>query len=212
MTLLTHHCSKVSLLICFFLVSIPSITFSNENISFTPNLIVDLKKSSYKSFKNGKESIILRSENGNINLENQNLHFYDNVEGQFTYNGKIFNLRTQNLISNLKEKSILSKERTFFKGNNIEIASSSLEISKIPAEGIKIIFREADLDQINDGLRIDKGKANKIEFFIEKDLMLMQGNAEFYEGNMRIISDEIHYSIEEDRVLKSVNAKIINTR
>ena len=193
-------------------MSIPSITFSNENISFTPNLIVDLKKSSYKSFKNGKESIILRSENGNINLENQNLHFYDNVEGQFTYNGKIFNLRTQNLISNLKEKSILSKERTFFKGNNIEIASSSLEISKIPAEGIKIIFREADLDQINDGLRIDKGKANKIEFFIEKDLMLMQGNAEFYEGNMRIISDEIHYSIEEDRVLKSVNAKIINTR
>jgi len=211
-TLLTHHCSKVSLLICFFLVSIPSITFSNENISFTPNLIVDLKKSSYKSFKNGKESIILRSENGNINLENQDLHFYDNVEGQFTYNGKIFNLRTQNLISNLKEKSILSKERTFFKGNNIEIASSSLEISKIPAEGIKIIFREADLDQINDGLRIDKGKANKIEFFIEKDLMLMQGNAEFYEGNMRIISDEIHYSLEEDRVLKSVNAKIINTR
>tara|TARA_B100001758_G_scaffold192936_1_gene170158 strand:+ start:2556 stop:3137 length:582 start_codon:yes stop_codon:yes gene_type:complete len=193
-------------------VSIPSITFSNENISFTPNLIVDLKKSSYKSFKNGKESIILRSENGNINLENQDLHFYDNVEGQFTYNGKIFNLRTQNLISNLKEKSILSKERTFFKGNNIEIASSSLEISKIPAEGIKIIFREADLDQINDGLRIDKGKANKIEFFIEKDLMLMQGNAEFYEGNMRIISDEIHYSLEEDRVLKSVNAKIINTR
>jgi len=186
-TLLTHHCCKVSLLICFFLVSIPSITFSNENISFTPNLIVDLKKSSYKSFKNGKESIILRSENGNINLENQDLHFYDNVEGQFTYNGKIFNLRTQNLISNLKEKSILSKERTFFKGNNIEIASSSLEISKIPAEGIKIIFREADLDQINDGLRIDKGKANKIEFFIEKDLMLMQGNAEFYEGNMRII-------------------------
>lgn len=212
MTLLTHHCCKVSLLICFFLVSIPSITFSNENISFTPNLIVDLNKSSYKSFKNGKESIILRSENGNINLENQDLHFYDNVEGQFTYNGKIFNLRTQNLISNLKEKSILSKERTFFKGNNIEIASSSLEISKIPAEGIKIIFREADLDQINDGLRIDKGKANKIEFFIEKDLMLMQGNAEFYEGNMRIISDEILYSLEEDRVLKSVNAKIINTR
>ena len=212
MTLLTHHCCKVYLLICFFLVSIPSITFSNENISFTPNLIVDLKKTSYKSFKNGKESIILRSENGNINLENQDLHFYDNVEGQFTYNGKIFNLRTQNLISNLKEKSILSKEKTFFEGDNIEIVSSSLEISKIPAEGIKIIFREADLDQINAGLRIDKGKANKIEFFIEKDLMLMQGNAEFYESNMRIISDEILYSLEEDRVLKSVNAKIINTR
>ena len=210
MTLLTHHCSKVSLLICFFLVSIPSIIFSNENISFTPNLIVDLKKTSYKSFKNNKESITLRSEHGNINLENQDLHFYDNVEGQFTYNGKIFNLRTQNLISNLKEKSILSKERTFFKGNNIEIASSSLEISKIPAEGMKIIFRNADFDQINSEIRIDKGKANKIEFFLEKDLMLMQGNAEFYQDRMRILSDEIHYDLKEDRVLKSVNAKIIN--
>ena len=38
----------------------------------------------------------------------------------------------------------------------------------------------------------------------------MQGNAEFYQDNMRIISDEIHYNLIEDRVLKSVNAKIIN--
>ena len=191
-------------------MTIPSIGFSNENISFTPNVIVELKKSSYKSFKNGKESIILRSENGNINPENHALHFYDRVEGQFTYNGKKFNLRTQNLISNLKEKSILSKEKTFFEGNNIEIVSSSLEISQIPAEGMKIVFKDADLDQINSEVRIDKGKADKIEFFLEKDLILMQGNAEFYQDNMRIISDEIHYNLIEDRVLKSVNAKIIN--
>ena len=210
MTLLTYHRGKVSLLICFFLMTIPSITFSNENISFTPSAIIELKKSSYKSFKNSKESITLRSEHGNINLENQNLHFYDNVEGQFTYNGKKFSLRTQNLISNLKEKSILSEEKTFFEGNNIEIVSSSLEISKIPAEGMKIIFRDADFDQINSEIRINKGKANKIEFFLEKDLMLMQGNAEFYQDRMRILSDEIHYDLKEDRVLKSVNAKIIN--
>ena len=210
MTLLTYHRGKVSLLICFFLMTIPSIAFSNENISFTPSAIIELKKSSYKSFKNSKESITLRSEYGNINLENQNLHFYDNVEGQFNYNGKKFNLRTQNLISNLKEKSIFSKEKTFFEGNNIEIVSSSLEISKIPAEGMKIIFRDADFDQINSEIRIDKGKANKIEFFLEKDLMLMQGNAEFYQDRMRILSDEIHYDLKEDRVLKSVNAKIIN--
>ena len=88
--------------------------------------------------------------------------------------------------------------------------SSSLEISQIPAEGMKIVFKDADLDQINSEVRIDKGKADKIEFFLEKDLILMQGNAEFYQDNMRIISDEIHYNLIEDRVLKSVNAKIIN--
>ena len=191
-------------------MTIPCIAFSNEDISFTSKAKVELTKSSYKSFKTGKESITLRSEKVNINLENQNLHFYDNVEGGFTYNGKKFNLRTENLISNLKEKSILSREKTVFEGNNIEIVSSSLEISKIPAEGMKIIFRNADLDQINSELRIKKGKASKIEFFLEKDLMLMQGNAEFYQDNMKIMSDEIHYDLKEDRILKSVNAKIIN--
>jgi Uncharacterized protein conserved in bacteria len=191
-------------------MTIPCIAFSNEDISFTSKAKVELTKSSYKSFKTGKESITLRSEKGNINLENQNLHFYDNVVGGFTYNGKKFNLRTENLISNLKEKSILSREKTVFEGNNIEIVSSSLEISKIPAEGMKIIFRNADLDQINSELRIKKGKASKIEFFLEKDLMLMQGNAEFYQDNMKIMSDEIHYDLKEDRILKSVNAKIIN--
>ena len=81
-------------------MTIPCIAFSNEDISFTSKAKVELTKSSYKSFKTGKESITLRSEKVNINLENQNLHFYDNVVGGFTYNGKKFNLRTENLISN----------------------------------------------------------------------------------------------------------------
>ena len=40
--------------------------------------------------------------------------------------------------------------------------------------------------------------------------MLMQGNVEFAKQHEDYLC-EIHYSIEEDRVLKSVNAKIINT-
>ena len=38
----------------------------------------------------------------------------------------------------------------------------------------------------------------------------MEGNTELYQENMKIISDEIHYDLNEDRILKSVNAKIIN--
>ncbi len=38
----------------------------------------------------------------------------------------------------------------------------------------------------------------------------MKGDAELYEKNMKIISDEIHYDLNEDRILKSVNSKIIN--
>lgn len=189
---------------------VPSIGFSNDNISFISNSTIELQNSSYKSFKKGEENIVINSEKGNINIDNQDIYLHGKVEGQFNYNGKTFNLRTQNLISKLMENSIVSNDKTFFEGNGIEIVSSSIEITQRPEEGIRIIFKDADLDKINSEIRIDKGKAKKIEFLLEKNLMLMEGNAELYEDNMKIISDEILYSLKEDRILKSVNAKIIN--
>ena len=38
----------------------------------------------------------------------------------------------------------------------------------------------------------------------------MEGDSVFYEDNMKIISDELHYDLNKDRILKSVNAQIIN--
>jgi lipopolysaccharide export system protein LptA len=57
---------------------------------------------------------------------------------------------------------------------------------------------------------MQKGKAKKIEFFPAKDLIFMEGNTELYQENMKIISDEIYYDLNEDRILQSVNSKIIN--
>ena len=85
-----------------------------------------------------------------------------------------------------------------------------MKITQTPLVGIKIQFNNVNLDQINLGSRINKGKANEIDLFLAKDLILMKGNAEFNEDNIKIISDEIHYDINQDRVLKSVNSKIIN--
>ena len=69
---------------------------------------------------------------------------------------------------------------------------------------------KANLNQVNSDSEILKGKANKIELFLSKDLMVMEGNAVFHEDNMKIISDELHYDLNKDRILKSVNAQIIN--
>ena len=41
--------------------------------------------------------------------------------------------------------------------------------------------------------------------------MYMEGNTELYQENMKIISDEIHYDLNEDRIIKSVNSTIINS-
>ena len=51
--------------------------------------------------------------------------------------------------------------------------------------------------------RIDKKKA--------KILSSLYPKAEFYEDNMKIISEEIHYDLKKNTVIKSINATIINS-
>ena len=132
------------------------------------------------------------------------------VEGKFSLDGETFSLRSESLSGNLLNKSIVSKEKVLFSTNNIEIISSSMEITQTQPEGVKILFMNANLSNINSKLNIHKGKANKIEFFPAKDVIFMKGNTELYQENMKIISDEIHYDLNENRILKSLNSKIIN--
>ena len=63
---------------------------------------------------------------------------------------------------------------------------------------------------INSKSNLRQGRANEIEFLPAKNLIFMKGNTELYQENMKIISDEIYYDLDEDRILKSVNSKIIN--
>ena len=125
-------------------------------------------------------------------------------------NGKTFILKTESLSGDILGKSIASKEKSVFLDKDLEILSSSMEIAQTSKEGIRILFIEANLNKISSKSKIKKGKANKIEFFPNNDLILMKGDAVFFEDNMKIISDEIHYDLKEDRILKSINAKIIN--
>ena len=85
-----------------------------------------------------------------------------------------------------------------------------MEIFQTQQEEIRILFRNGEVNKINSSSRINKGKANKIEIFLAEDLLIMKGNVEFYEENSKIISDEIQYDLNKDRILKSLNAKIIN--
>ena len=129
---------------------------------------------------------------------------------KFTLDGKTFSLKAENLNGSLLDKSISSKEKVLFLTNSIEIISSSMEITQTQPEGVKILFMNANLGNINSKSNLRQGKANEIEFLPEKNLIFMKGNTELYQENMKIISDEIYYDLDEDRILKSVNSKIIN--
>ena len=206
----TYFFNKSRLFIGLSLFIISFTLFSSTNSSPQSNNAIEIKNSLYKTYGQGNELLVVKSKKGNINLYTKDVNLIGNVEGKFSLDGKSFSLKTESLYGNILDKSISSREKVLFKVNNIEITSSSIEITESQSEGFKILFRNANLDKINSESNINKGKANKIEFFPAKDLIFMEGSAELYEENMKIVSDEIHYDLIEDRILKSVNSRIIN--
>ena len=206
----TYFCNQAHLFIGLSLITISFTALPNANSPLLSNNAIEFKNSTYKTYGQGNEQLVLKSKLGSINLHDKTISLIGEVKGKFTFNGKTFSLRAESLNGNLLDKSISSKEEVLFSTSSIEIISSSMEITPTQPEGVKILFRNANLGNINLESNIHKGKANLIEFFPAKDLIFMEGNTELYQENMKIISDEIHYDLNEDRILKSINSKIIN--
>ncbi len=210
MTKLTQFITQAPLFIGLSLISISYNVLPSTNDSLISNNKIEFKNSSYRTYVNGNEQLVLESKKGNVNLDTKAINLTGEVKGKFTVDGKTLTLKTESLGGNLIDQSISSKDKVFFSANSIEIRSSGIEITQTQLEGFKILFKNANLDKINPESNIKTGKANKIKFFPSKDLIFMEGNAELLEENMKIISDEIHYDLKEERILKSVNSKIIN--
>ncbi len=210
MTKFTYFCNQAYLFIGLSLITISFNVFPSANNTLLSNNTIEFKNSTYKHYEQGREQLVIKSTRGNINLRNKAINLMDEVEGKFSLDGKTVSLRSESLSGNLLNKSIVSKEKVLFLTNNIEIISSSMEITQNQPEGVKILFMNANLGNINSKSNLRQGRANKIEFLPAKNLIFMKGNTELYQENMKIISDEIYYDLEEDRILKSVNSKIIN--
>ena len=210
MTKFTNFSNQTPLFIGLSLTLISFKVLPSVNSPLLSNDVIEFKNSIYRTYGQGNEKLVLKSKKGNINLLNKSINLIGEVEGKFTLDGKTFSLKAESLNGSLLDKSISSKEKVLFQANNIEILSSSMEIIQNQPEGVKILFMNANLGNINSKSNIPKGKANKIEFLPAEDLILMEGNTELYQENMKITSDQIHYDLDEDRILKSVNSKIIN--
>ena len=207
---LTYFYNQVFLLIVLSLITISFKVCPSANIPLLSTNTIEFENSIYRSYGQDNDQLTVKSKKGNINLLDKDINLIGGVEGKFTLDGKTFSLRSESLSGNLLNKTTVSKEKVLFSTNNIEIISSSMEITQTQLEGVKILFMNANLSNVNSKLNIHKGKANKIEFFLTKDLIFMEGDTELYQENMKIISDEIHYDLNEDRILKSVNSKIFN--
>ena len=210
LTKFTYFWNQAHLFIGLSLITISFTALPSANAPLLSNNAIEFINSTYRTYGQDNEQLVLKAKKGNINLRNKAINLIGEVEGKLNLDGKTFSLKSESLSGNLLDRSISSKEKVLFSANSIEIISSSMKITQTQPEGVKILFMNANLSNINSKSNMSKGKANKIEFFPAKDLIFMEGNTELYQENMKIISDEIHYDLNKDRILKSVNSKIIN--
>ena len=206
----SHLLNHVTLFTACSIYIFFSNTALSENITSQLENVIEFNNSSYESYFSNNEKIVLKSRDGKLNLDNNEIILTGKVEGRFNMDGQVFNIKTGSLSGNLLGKSILSQEEVLFETKGLGIVSSSMEIIQRAQEGLKVLFWNANLSQVNSDSRMLKGKANRIELFLSNDLIVMEGNVVFYEDNMKVISDELHYDLNKDRILKSVNARIIN--
>ena len=155
-----------------------------------------------------KSSKTIRASRGLYNRTSNLLEFEKNVQIKFSSTTQNLLLDTNKLILNNQDGSITSPVDTYFQSNDFYIHSKNLKIVNFLERQNKIIFENGII--INPDTNEELGSANKIKFYLESDLLIMQGLAVIKQKAISIQADEIHYNPVLKKIIKSINSTIIN--
>ena len=154
---------------------------------------------------------IIKSDLGQFLLNTNTIEFNSNV---------LFSMESENI-----DMSISSEFITF--DNNLHIIYSNSktsfesELTKISSEGFKVLNNSLNKKQITfskgtisdagiqNNLKIS-GYADKINYQYEEDILILIGSAEITDRGMTIKASEIHYDLASNKIIKSLDSKLIN--
>jgi len=147
-----------------------------------------------------------------LNADKEIIRFIGDVKINYFINDDAYLLQTNELDLDLKIKSILSNEKAILKSNRFEISSSSFKTSNNYKTDNNISFSQGNFSHTpKDEKELPNyGKADHIEYSPNEGLILLKGNAEIVQKDMKILSDHILYNLRNGEIIESLNAKILN--
>ena len=110
-------------------------------------------------------------------------------------------------MNNQKLKSEVSVFTTL---RDVNISSLGLDVVQ-DIDGIKAEFNKGRI-KIKDEEIYHTGYANKITIFSELNELIMEGEAYIDQDGFIIKSEKIHYDLEENKIMKSINSTIESSR
>ena len=152
--------------------------------------------------------------------------YIEALEGELNRTSKLINFRNSvTFYTKLREKILIESEELSFNLNNQKLMSevevfttlkdmniSSLGLDVVQNDdGIKAEFNKGEI-KIKDKEIYHIGHANKITIFSELNELIMEGEAYIDQGGFIIKSEKIHYDLEENKIMKSIDSTIENSR
>ena len=184
----------------------------------TASSLIFLKKDEYKltnlSFKIIEENNsvkIIKSDLGQFLLNTNNIEFNSNV---------LFLMESENIDMSISSEFIIFDNNLHIIYSNSKTSFVS-ELTKISSQGFKVLNNSLNKKQITftrgtildagtqNNLKIS-GYADEINYQYEKNILILIGSAEITDRGMTIKASEIHYDLSANKIIKSLNSKLIN--
>jgi len=182
-----------------------------SNLIFSREENYKLTNLSFNIIEENNSVKIIKSDLGQFLLSTNTIEFNNNV---------VFLMESENI------DMLISSEFIIFDNNLHIIYSNSKtsfesELTKISSRGFKILNNSLNKKQITfskgtilsagtqNNLKIS-GYADEINYQYEEDLLILTGSAEITNRGMTIKASEIHYDLAANKIIKSLDSKLIN--
>ena len=154
---------------------------------------------------------IIKSDLGQFLLNTNTIEFNSNV---------LFSMESENIDMSISSEFIIFDNNLHIIYSNSKTSFES-ELTKISSEGFKVLNNSLNKKQITfskgtisdagiqNNLKIS-GYADKINYQYEEDILILIGSAEITDRGMTIKASEIHYDLASNKIIKSLDSKLIN--
>ena len=166
---------------------------------------------SFKIIEENNSVKIIKSDLGQFLLNTNTIEFNSNV---------LFSMESENIDMSISSEFIIFDNNLHIIYSNSKTSFES-ELTKISSEGFKVLNNSLNKKQITflkgrildagtqNNLKIS-GYADKINYQYEEDILILIGSAEITDRGMTIKASEIHYDLASNKIIKSLDSKLIN--
>lgn len=157
--------------------------------------------------KTDKFSTNIKALQAEFNRRSKFINFRNSVTFKTFFEKEIL-IQSEELTLDFNKQKLASNLPVFASINGVSVNSLGIEILQLE-DGLKAEFYKGEI-KIKTKENYHTGSADKISILSTLNELVMNGNAYFDQDGLIIKSDTIHYNLEENKIIKSLNSKIEN--